>query len=88
LPELSKRFSMSASAEDAALAYEQAYSLAAYLITRYGFWRIRRVLKAVADEQSWEAVLKREFHATPERFEKDWLRWLPDFLAGSDPRGV
>ncbi len=51
-----------------------------YLIERYGFWRIRRFLKAIGEGQSFEAVLADELHLKPARLEANWVEWLPTFL--------
>ncbi len=77
---LSEQFSTALSADEVALGYQQAHSIAAYLIHRYGLWRIRRVLKALAQEPSWETVLSQEYHRKLERLEADWQEWLPEFL--------
>lgn len=77
---LSDRFSAAHPAEDVALAYEQSYSLVAYLVQRYGFWRIRRILTAVAEGRPWEAVLAEELHMKLPKIEAAWRAWLPGFL--------
>ena len=77
---LSDRFSTTLAAEDVALAYEQAYSVVAYLVERYGFWRMRRVLKALGEGQGWEEVLAQEYRLKLPRLETTWRDWLPDFL--------
>lgn len=78
--ELSDHFSTALGAEHVALAYEQSYSLAAYLIQRYGFWRIRRLLKAIAEGRPWEAALEQDVHQKLAKLEAEWRRWLPEFL--------
>jgi len=84
--ELSDHFSPQRSREVVSSAYEQSYSLAAYLIGRYGWWRIRKLLKAIADGQPWDAALAEILHLKLARLEADWRRWLPGFLAGAAPR--
>jgi tetratricopeptide (TPR) repeat protein len=79
--ELSEHFSTALGAEHVALAYEQSYSLVAYLVRRYGFWKIRRLLRAIAEGQPWEAALEQEVRLKPTRLEAEWRRWLPEFLA-------
>ncbi|MBI4597961.1 MAG: tetratricopeptide repeat protein [Candidatus Omnitrophica bacterium] len=79
LTELSERFSTTQS-EDAALVYDQSYSLAAYLLDRYGWWRIRRLLKALGEGQSLDAALTDVCHVTLAKLEGHWRAWLPDFL--------
>ncbi len=77
---LSDSFAPSRSLEQIGLAYEQAYSVAAFLIERYSFWRIRRILSAVAEGTSWEEVLSRELRMKLSRLEANWRDWLPRFL--------
>ena len=62
------------------LAYEQAYSVIAYLVNRYGFWRIRRILKAIAEHKPWDEVLAQESHLKLSRLEAAWREWLPELL--------
>ena len=79
--ELSAAIGPDQPAERMALAYEQSYSLAAYLIDRYAFWRIRRILKALGEGQPWESVLASELRIKLPRLESYWRQSLPDFLA-------
>ncbi|MBI1992421.1 MAG: hypothetical protein HYS71_04195 [Candidatus Omnitrophica bacterium] len=62
------------------MAYEQSYSLSAFLIQRYGLWKIRRLLKAIADGQPWDAALEKEFRAKLTKIEAAWRAWLPEWL--------
>ena len=80
LGELSEHFSTTRSADDVSVAYEQSYSLAAWLITRYGFWRIRLLLKAVATGQSWEAAMTEQLHLKPAKLDAAWRAALPELL--------
>jgi tetratricopeptide (TPR) repeat protein len=82
-PELSEHISPALPSAEVGLAYEQSYSLVAYLITRYGFWRMRRLLKAIADGQPWEEGLAQEFRRKLPRLEEDWRGWLPELLASA-----
>jgi tetratricopeptide (TPR) repeat protein len=79
-PELSARFSPALSGEEVALAYEQSYSIIAYLASRYGFWRFKRLLEAVGDGQAWEQAFAEEFRAKLPRLESQWREWLPELL--------
>jgi tetratricopeptide (TPR) repeat protein len=86
--DLSDYISSSASAETVGLAYEQSYSMAAYLVQRHGFWRIRRVLQALGEGQPWEAALTAEYRVKLPRLEAQWREWLPEFLRqGGAPGG-
>ncbi|MBI3083075.1 MAG: alpha/beta fold hydrolase [Candidatus Omnitrophica bacterium] len=78
--ELSDHFSSAQPAQDVAMAYEQSYSLSAFLIQRYGLWKIRRLLKAIADGQPWDAALEKEFRAKLTKIEAAWRAWLPEWL--------
>ena len=79
--ELSNHITHELPAEQVGLAYEQSYSIVAYLIERYGFWRIRQVLKALGGGQAWEAALASEFRMKLPRLEADWQEQLAPFLA-------
>ncbi len=81
--ELAAHFSTTRSAEEVALAYEESYSVTAYLVKRYGFWRIRRLLKVLADGQPWETALSGEFHLKPAKIEANWRDWLLELLTAS-----
>ena len=73
---LSAQFSASSSAQDAALAYEQSHSIVRYLVERYGFWRIRRLLQAVTTGTPLDVAMATEFHLKPTRLEDNWRIWL------------
>ena len=79
-PELNDRFSPTMSAEQATLAYQESYSVVAYVASRYGFWRFRRLLKAFGNGQGWEEAFKEEFNAKPSRIEQQWREWLPELF--------
>lgn len=81
--ELSEHFSSTRPVDEIQLAYEQAYSIVSYLAQRYTFWRMRRVLAAIADGTPWEEAMTKEFRASITRLEQDWRQWLPTMLAKS-----
>lgn len=83
--QLDLQFSSSLPVDQVALGYQEAHSIVQHLVERYGFWRIRRILKAVADGGSLEAVLSREFHLKLERLEANWRAWLPRLTALAAP---
>jgi len=62
--------------EKVTLAYEESYALVKYIVDSYGLWKIMRMLELYAQGGDTEAVLQREFHSTPARFEQEWLRFL------------
>ena len=85
--ELSAQFSALSSAEEAGLAYEQSHSVVRYLIERYGFWHIKRLLQAVAAGTPLDDdALATEFHVKPARLEDNWRTWLRGMLAASPSR--
>ena len=79
--ELSDRFGPTLPIEQVGLAYEQSYSMVAYLVDRYGFWRVRRLLKALAGGTPWETAVAAEFRMKLPRLEADWRQELPKFLS-------
>ncbi|MBI2477092.1 MAG: hypothetical protein HYV60_00050 [Planctomycetia bacterium] len=64
----------------AALAYQQSYSLVAYLDQTYRFFRIRRILDHLSQGTSVEDALQAELRLSSERLEQQWQRWLPTFV--------
>lgn len=78
--ELSDHFSYQLSSQEVGLAYEQSYSLASYLVNRYGFWRIRNLLKRFAGGQAWDAACVEEFRLKLPRLESNWRETLPEAL--------
>ena len=82
---LSASFSSSATATQAGLAYEQTHSIVRYLVERYRFWRIKRLLKAVREGTPFEQALQHEFRLNAARLEEHWRAWLQELLAASPP---
>ena len=82
LATLDDRFAMGLPVEQVTLGYQQSYSVARYLVERYGFWRLRRMLTAMAGGKTWLDLLREELHLKPERLEADWATWLPGLFAG------
>ncbi len=79
--ELSGHFSTTLPAETVGLADEQSYSLVDYLVERYGFWKIRRILKAIAEGKPWEQVFAEECHVKLSRLEANWRDGLTKWLS-------
>jgi tetratricopeptide (TPR) repeat protein len=77
---LSDQFSAWLPRDQVALGYEESYSVVRYLIQRYGFWRVRRVLKAIADGRPWDAALVDEYRLKLPRLETLWRETLPELL--------
>jgi len=63
------------------LGYQQSYSIVRYLVERYGFWRIRRVLASFRDGAALEEALVREYCLKFSRLEADWRAWLSGQLS-------
>ena len=80
LTALSAAFNPQASAEQASLAYAQAYSLIGYVVERYGLWRLTRVLKRLGAGETFDAAWKAELHVTPQTVYQRWLAAVPTLL--------
>ena len=78
--ELSDHISPALAAEEVGLAYEQSYTIVAYLVNRYGFWRVRKLLQAIAGGQPWEEATAEVFRRKLPRLEADWKDSLPPLL--------
>ena len=78
--ELEQQFSTALPVDTVALGYQQSHSIVRFLSERYGFWRIRRVLKALASRTPLEDALTQEFHLQMPRLEANWRSWLPQLL--------
>ena len=83
--QLDHQFAADRPTEDVALAYQQSHTMARYLIERYGFWRIRRILRALSEGATFEQTLSDELHLKPQRLESLWLAWLPELFSRSSP---
>ncbi len=79
--ELSDHISPILAAEEVGLAYEESYTIVASLMNRYGFWRIRKLLQAIADGQPWEEAMAERFRRKLPRLEADWKDSLPALLS-------
>jgi tetratricopeptide (TPR) repeat protein len=78
--ELNTYFSASSSAEHAALGYQTAHSIVAYLAERYGFWRLRQVLADLGSGINFQEALEKALKTKPNRIEANWRAWLPRFI--------
>jgi len=81
--ELSKQFSTALPGSQVALAYEESHNIVRYLVDRYGFWRMRQLLKTVAGGQTLEHAMTEQLHIKFPRLESDWKGWLQDALSPS-----
>ena len=75
---LNDQFAWGLPVDQVELGYQQSHSIVRYLIERYGFWRLRRVLKAFMDGATLEDALVREYRLKLSRLEADWREWLQD----------
>lgn len=80
---LSGSFTAASSTQQAALAYEQAHSIVAYLVERYSFWKIKRLLQEVTNGQPLEGALTAVYRLKPARLEENWRAWLQEKLSVS-----
>ena len=71
-----EQFAWGLPADQVELGYQQSHSVVQYFVERYGFWRIRRLLKALLDGSTFEDALTQEFRVKPTRLEADWRKWL------------
>ena len=76
--QLNDQFAWGLPVDQVELGYQQSYSIIRYLVERYGFWRLRRVLKAFLDGATVEEALVREYRLKLGRLEADWRKWLQD----------
>jgi len=60
------------------LACEEAYTLANYMMKRYGRYTIREILKLMGDGETFESAAKRKLNITMKELEKRWLRELKE----------
>lgn len=77
---LSSQISVALPKEQVGLGYEESYTVVAYLAERFGFWRFRRMLKAIKGGAEWKAAMEDEYNMKLPRIEQAWLQWLPQFL--------
>lgn len=68
------------------LAYQQSYSLVTYLVKKYRFYRLRRVLEAIGEDKSVEEAFHEEFRLTMSQLEQRWTPWLPGFANATGAR--
>ncbi|HUG71054.1 MAG TPA: peptidase MA family metallohydrolase [Pirellulaceae bacterium] len=67
----------------AGLAYQQSYSLVAYLDQTYRFFRIRHILDKLSEGMSIDDAFQEELRLTSAQLEQRWQRWLPTFARNS-----
>ena len=65
----------------AGLGYQQSYSLVTFLVQKYHFYRIRKVLEAIGNGETLEDAFKDELRISMAQLEARWKQWLPGFVA-------
>ena len=58
------------------LAYEQAHSIASFLVEKYGYRRIRTLMNQLSREVPVEIAAREAFGVPLAKLETDWKRWL------------
>lgn len=64
----------------AGLAYQQSFSLVTYLVQKFRFYRVRRVLESIGEDKTVDEAFDDEFRLTMPQLEQRWKRWLPGFV--------
>ncbi len=72
LSQLDEALGFDQKSERVQLAYAEAYSLVDYLIRRYGFWRINRILEELKRGGGWKEIIEAEFLMPVSDLEKEW----------------
>lgn len=62
--------------DEAVLWSEQAFSMAAYLVSKYGYGRIRRLVSAIGQDIPFEVALRKTYGRTSAQIESEWKTWL------------
>jgi len=70
----------SSDAETATLAYEQSYSIVRFLVKKYGFYRVRRMLEHLGAGDDFESALHQETRLSLTQLERNWKLWLPTLI--------
>jgi tetratricopeptide (TPR) repeat protein len=83
--QLNTWFSYTLSGQDVQLAYEQSHSIVQYLVERYSFWRMRRVMQQLSDVMPIDEALTKELRTKLPRLQRDWQSWLAQQLGTTAP---
>lgn len=76
LLKLHEKFAPANQKQEMNLAYQEAYSVISFLIERYSFWHIQKVLGQIKDGKKMEDILKDIFRLNWPELEKRWLDYL------------
>jgi tetratricopeptide (TPR) repeat protein len=58
------------------LAYQEAYTTVSFLIQRYGFWHIQKLLAKIKNQEEMSEILKDVFGLSWDSLEKKWQEYL------------
>jgi hypothetical protein len=70
------------------IGYPQSMSVVAFLVERYSFAKLREFLAITARSSGYRSALERAYGVTPDELERQWLDWLPGYLAGGYKRNA
>jgi hypothetical protein len=70
------------------VSYPESLSIAAFLVERYTFAKMREFLTITARSSGYRSALERTYAATPDALERQWRDWLPSYLAGGYKRNA
>jgi hypothetical protein len=70
------------------VSYPESLSVAAFLVERYTFAKMREFLTISARSSGYRSALERTYAATPDELERQWRDWLPSYLAGGYKRNA
>jgi hypothetical protein len=74
--------------QNAEVSYPESLSIAAFLVERYTFAKMREFLTISARSSGYRSALERTYAATPDELERQWRDWLPTYLAGGYKRNA
>src|SRR5215211_3976899 len=70
------------------VSYPESLSVAAFLVERYTFAKMREFLTVSARSSGYRSALERTYAATPDALEQQWRAWLPTYMAGGYKRNA
>ncbi|MEO7909614.1 MAG: hypothetical protein ABIV47_08200 [Roseiflexaceae bacterium] len=70
------------------VSYPESLSVAAFLVERSTFAKMREFLTISARSSGYRSALERAYAATPDALEREWRAWLPSYLAGGYKRNA
>jgi hypothetical protein len=74
--------------QNADVSYPESLSVAAFLVDRSTFAKMREFLTITARSSGYRSALERTYAATPDALEREWRAWLPSYLAGGYKRNA